>query len=192
MRHAWPQAFAYRDGSRASGCSSRSSGQTTGARRRGRPDDLRDDRADERTTGPDRDRRHADAAWQALADVGAGLTEEDWKTPTDLPGWSVQDTLSHVIGTERLLEGLPAPDRCRVTRRRTSATRSASSTNARSPPAALTGRRCPRRVGGAARYSQAHTGRGRRRVLRTADGHANRPGDDDRLPRHPDPRLLGA
>ncbi len=49
------------------------------------------------------------ATWQALSDVGTGLTEEDWKTPTDLPGWSVQDTLSHVIGTERLLEGLPAP-----------------------------------------------------------------------------------
>ena len=50
------------------------------------------------------------ATWQSLSDVLAGLNEDEWKTPTDLPGWSVQDTLSHVIGTERLLEGLPAPE----------------------------------------------------------------------------------
>jgi uncharacterized protein (TIGR03083 family) len=50
------------------------------------------------------------ASWQALSDLGAGLTEEQWKTPSDLPGWSVQDNLSHLIGTERLLEGLPAAD----------------------------------------------------------------------------------
>jgi uncharacterized protein (TIGR03083 family) len=48
--------------------------------------------------------------WRSLADLGAGLTESQWKASTDLPGWSVQDTLSHVIGTERLLAGLPAPD----------------------------------------------------------------------------------
>jgi uncharacterized protein (TIGR03083 family) len=50
------------------------------------------------------------ASWQALSDLGAGLTDEQWKTPTDLPGWSVQDTLAHVIGTERMLAGFPAPD----------------------------------------------------------------------------------
>jgi uncharacterized protein (TIGR03083 family) len=50
------------------------------------------------------------ATWQALSDLGVDLTDEQWKSPTDLPGWSVQDTLSHVIGTERLLEGLPAAD----------------------------------------------------------------------------------
>jgi uncharacterized protein (TIGR03083 family) len=48
------------------------------------------------------------ATWQALSDVGVGLGESQWKTPSDLPGWSVQDILSHVIGTERFLEGLPA------------------------------------------------------------------------------------
>jgi uncharacterized protein (TIGR03083 family) len=46
-------------------------------------------------------------SWRSLSDLGAGLTEAQWKTATDLPGWSVQDTLSHIIGTERLLEGLP-------------------------------------------------------------------------------------
>jgi uncharacterized protein (TIGR03083 family) len=48
--------------------------------------------------------------WRALSELGADLTESQWKSATDLPGWSVQDTFSHLIGTERLLEGLPASD----------------------------------------------------------------------------------
>jgi len=36
-----------------------------------------------------------------------GLTESEWKTATDCPGWSVQDNLSHLIGIERMLEKLP-------------------------------------------------------------------------------------
>ena len=47
-------------------------------------------------------------AWHALSDLGAGLGEEQWKRSSDLPGWTVQDLLSHLIGIERLLEGLPA------------------------------------------------------------------------------------
>ena len=35
------------------------------------------------------------------------LTDSEWKTATDCPGWSVQDNLSHLIGIERMLEGLP-------------------------------------------------------------------------------------
>jgi uncharacterized protein (TIGR03083 family) len=38
----------------------------------------------------------------------AGLTDDEWKLPTDLAGWSVQDNLAHLIGTERMLQGLPA------------------------------------------------------------------------------------
>ena len=45
--------------------------------------------------------------WRAWSEIGAGLSEDQWKLPTDLPGWTVQDTLSHIIGTERFLEGLP-------------------------------------------------------------------------------------
>jgi uncharacterized protein (TIGR03083 family) len=48
--------------------------------------------------------------WQELSELCAGLTEPQWKTPSDLPAWSVQDVLAHVIGVERLLEGLPAAD----------------------------------------------------------------------------------
>lgn len=46
--------------------------------------------------------------WRALSDVCADLTEAEWKRATDLPAWTVQDNVSHIIGTERLLEGLPA------------------------------------------------------------------------------------
>ncbi len=46
----------------------------------------------------------------AISTLGAALSEAQWKTPTDLPGWTVQDNLSHVIGTERMLQGLPRTD----------------------------------------------------------------------------------
>lgn len=43
----------------------------------------------------------------ALSDLGTHLSEADWKKSTDLAGWSVQDNLSHLVGIERILEGLP-------------------------------------------------------------------------------------
>jgi uncharacterized protein (TIGR03083 family) len=48
--------------------------------------------------------------WSSLAALGRGLTEQQWKTATALPGWTVQDCLSHIIGIERMLMGDPAPD----------------------------------------------------------------------------------
>lgn len=47
------------------------------------------------------------ATWAAVSELGAGLTESQWKLPTDCPGWTVQDNLSHLIGTERTLQALP-------------------------------------------------------------------------------------
>lgn len=44
--------------------------------------------------------------WSALENLGDSLTEAQWKTQTKCPGWSVQDNLSHIIGTERALGGL--------------------------------------------------------------------------------------
>jgi len=41
----------------------------------------------------------------SLSELGAQLTESDWKTPTDCPGWTVQDNLSHLVGIERVLNG---------------------------------------------------------------------------------------
>ena len=47
------------------------------------------------------------ACFASLSELGAQLTESEWKTPTDCPGWTVQDNLSHLIGIERVLNGLP-------------------------------------------------------------------------------------
>jgi uncharacterized protein (TIGR03083 family) len=48
--------------------------------------------------------------WRSTIDVGHQLGPDDWARPTDCPGWDVKDHVSHVIGTERLLEGLPGSD----------------------------------------------------------------------------------
>jgi uncharacterized protein (TIGR03083 family) len=46
----------------------------------------------------------------AISTLGAALTPAQWQLPTDLPGWTVQDNLSHMVGTERMLQGLPATE----------------------------------------------------------------------------------
>lgn len=43
--------------------------------------------------------------WKSLESLGETLTEEEWKTQTECPGWSVQDNLSHIVGTEQALGG---------------------------------------------------------------------------------------
>jgi uncharacterized protein (TIGR03083 family) len=48
-----------------------------------------------------------DEIWRSLSELCAGLTEEQWKTPTVLPAWSVQDNLSHLVAIERMMQGLP-------------------------------------------------------------------------------------
>ena len=48
--------------------------------------------------------------WHSLSELCAGLTEAQWKTLTVLPRWTVQDNLSHLIGTERALQGLPSTE----------------------------------------------------------------------------------
>jgi uncharacterized protein (TIGR03083 family) len=50
------------------------------------------------------------ATWDSIEAVLAGLTDEQWQTPTSLPGWTVRDVVSHVIGTEMMLSGTPTPD----------------------------------------------------------------------------------
>lgn len=46
--------------------------------------------------------------WGSLSAIGAPLTEAEFKAPLGLPGWNVQAVYSHVIGTERMLQGLDA------------------------------------------------------------------------------------
>ena len=48
-----------------------------------------------------------EAIWRSVSALGAELDESEWKLPTDLAGWTVQDNLAHMIGTERMLQGLP-------------------------------------------------------------------------------------
>jgi uncharacterized protein (TIGR03083 family) len=48
--------------------------------------------------------------WGSLAEVCRELGPEHWLVPTECPGWSVQDQLSHLIGIERSLLGEAAPD----------------------------------------------------------------------------------
>jgi uncharacterized protein (TIGR03083 family) len=50
------------------------------------------------------------AVWEDLEKLLADLSDSQWKTATALPGWTVQDVVSHIIGTESFLQGLPAPD----------------------------------------------------------------------------------
>ena len=48
--------------------------------------------------------------WNLIAELCATLTDEQWQAPTQCPGWSVKDQLSHIIGTEKMLLGEPLPD----------------------------------------------------------------------------------
>lgn len=46
------------------------------------------------------------AIWKSTSALCVDLDEHEWKLPSDLPGWTVQDNLAHMIGTERSLQGL--------------------------------------------------------------------------------------
>lgn len=45
----------------------------------------------------------------ALASLCSSFAEDQWDVPTCLPGWTVRDVLSHVIGAESMLLGVPPP-----------------------------------------------------------------------------------
>ena len=47
--------------------------------------------------------------WDEIDEVLAGLSDEQWDAQTDLPGWRAHDVVSHIIGTESFLAGVPAP-----------------------------------------------------------------------------------
>lgn len=48
--------------------------------------------------------------WASISGVCEGLTEDQWVLPTGCPGWTVQDQVAHMIGTERMLLGEEPPD----------------------------------------------------------------------------------
>ena len=49
------------------------------------------------------------AVWDSIDELLAGLSEDQWRAVTPLPGWDVQGVVSHIIGTESFLEGVAAP-----------------------------------------------------------------------------------
>ena len=51
-----------------------------------------------------------DQTWRTIAELCDGLDEAGYRTPTDCPGWTVKDMLSHILGTERTLRGEAPPD----------------------------------------------------------------------------------
>lgn len=69
----------------------------------------------ETTTGPRTDDReelagYVEVWWQAVndfLDLLESLPEEQWDTPTDLPGWDVRAVASHTAHLESILAGAP-------------------------------------------------------------------------------------
>jgi len=51
-----------------------------------------------------------DEVWQSIDGLCAGLSETEWKTETECPGWSVQDNVAHLIGIESVIVGAAPPD----------------------------------------------------------------------------------
>ena len=47
--------------------------------------------------------------WESLVHVCRGLRAQQWDWPTECPGWTVKDQLSHLIGIERSLLGEAPP-----------------------------------------------------------------------------------
>nr|WP_202447389.1 maleylpyruvate isomerase family mycothiol-dependent enzyme [Streptomyces sp. SID5468] len=46
---------------------------------------------------------------EAISELVAPLTEGEWNRPTECPGWSVRDVVSHIIGFESEILGDPRP-----------------------------------------------------------------------------------
>ena len=50
-----------------------------------------------------------DEEWASIEGLLTTLSPADWSSQTVLPGWDVKDNVSHIIGTEEMLLGNPAP-----------------------------------------------------------------------------------
>lgn len=49
-------------------------------------------------------------SWDDIDHLLTPLSEEQWRTPTALPGWTVHCVVAHMVGTESMLSGEPTPD----------------------------------------------------------------------------------
>jgi uncharacterized protein (TIGR03083 family) len=50
-----------------------------------------------------------DEVWSSLGELLQALDEEEWSRPSPLPGWTVQDNVAHIVGTELMLAGEQLP-----------------------------------------------------------------------------------
>ncbi|WP_293307307.1 maleylpyruvate isomerase family mycothiol-dependent enzyme [Mycolicibacterium sp.] len=50
------------------------------------------------------------ASWDSLDSLLSGLTDEQWRAATSLPGWTVHDVVAHIAGTELMLAGEANPE----------------------------------------------------------------------------------
>ena len=48
--------------------------------------------------------------WLSITGLCEHFSETEWQTPTDCPGWSVQDQIAHMAGSESRLLGQPEPE----------------------------------------------------------------------------------
>jgi uncharacterized protein (TIGR03083 family) len=48
--------------------------------------------------------------WASIDRLCHGFSHQDWARPTDCPGWSVKDQLSHLVAPEAALAGLAQPE----------------------------------------------------------------------------------
>ncbi|MGH8985253.1 MAG: maleylpyruvate isomerase family mycothiol-dependent enzyme [Acidimicrobiia bacterium] len=51
-----------------------------------------------------------DEVWRSIDVLCSTLSEAQWKTETECPGWSVQDNVAHLIGIEARIMGRPEPE----------------------------------------------------------------------------------
>ena len=127
--------------------------------------------------------------WGDIAGLCEGLTPEQWALPTDCPGWSVQDNVAHMIGTERMLAGeQPSAPRGRGRRRAAHPQRhrQGQRTVDRELPRPL-GRRGARRVPRGHRAPARRVARAHGRRMGPRGIHAGRSGSVPQV--HGDPRL---
>ncbi len=50
------------------------------------------------------------ASWDDIERLMSPVSEEQWRTPSALPGWTVHSLVAHMVGTESMLLGEPTPE----------------------------------------------------------------------------------
>ena len=49
-------------------------------------------------------------SWDGIEEVTRPLSEQQWRLPSPLPGWTVHNVVAHMVGTELMLSGIATPD----------------------------------------------------------------------------------